>query len=96
MTAIGPQPATLLKAVTTAGTAVPLTATTIINGQDGAFLQAAIGNTNNIYIGESTVDDTYAALSAGQTTPLPQNFDLANLWIDADTNGESVVVYYYK
>lgn len=96
MTVIGPQPAVLKKNVTTPGTQVPLTATTIMNGQAGAFLQAKKGNTNYIYIGDSSVDNTYPALAAAQTTPIPAGFDLANLWIDADTGGEGVVVHYYK
>lgn len=93
---VGPQIIVLKKVVTTGGTQVPLSATILIVGHEGAFLQADKDNTNYIYMGGSGVDNTYPALSAAQTTPIPVGTDLSNIWIDADTDGEGVAVLYYK
>ncbi|KKM00680.1 hypothetical protein LCGC14_1801990 [marine sediment metagenome] len=85
--------------VTTAGTAVPLSATRIVAGW--VFLQAKTANTGKIYVGESDVSSTskMVELSAtdGFTFPdnaVPSMYDLKDIYIDASVSGEGVWVGY--
>lgn len=90
------------KNVTTSGTEVQLLASTVENlGRLCARLtiQAKTGNTNNVYVGTSAAVSTSVfgvKLAAGQTYTIGMGetrgngIDLANIWLDADTNGEGV------
>jgi hypothetical protein len=89
------------KTVTTAGTAVPLSATAL--PANAVVIQAKVGNSGKVYVGDSTVSASKGhALAAGEAFILnalesPKGFDeylLNDLYIDADTNGEGVVVQY--
>ena len=85
------------KTVTSAGTAEALASSdTLIKA---LTIKADEANTNKIYPGDSTVDNTYAGpLSAGDslslTWPEGDMGNLADIYIDADTNGEGVVFWY--
>lgn len=87
------------KTVTTAGTAVQVTATTtpII----GVFVSADAGNTNEVVVGDSSV---VAANGTQQGLPLfggnpavwiPIN-DLSLLWVDSVTNGDELCYLYLE
>jgi hypothetical protein len=84
-------PATVVngqKTVTAAGTAEALGAATTL--YSGVSVKALATNTNDIYVGSSAVDDTNGyVLSAGEAV-FVENGDLANIFIDADTNSEGV------
>lgn len=90
------------KNVTTAGAAVPISATDL--QVRSAVIQAKIANTGLIYVGSNAVDnsgDTGTALAAGETYVLAQggSNDLYNLkatYIDADQDGEGVTVTFYR
>lgn len=83
--------------VAAAGTAVPLSATQLTAGW--VFVQAKAGNTGKIHVGTSLVSSTtkqveLAALD-GYTFPtpsVPNIYDLTEIFIDADVNGEGVWV----
>lgn len=94
MSVIGPEPAQLIKNVTTAGTAVALSATTLIGYN--VTLQAKFGNTDSIFVGASDVDNTSVQLIPGASIVLPGGIDFANWYIDSAQNGEGVVVLYSK
>lgn len=80
------------KNVTTAGTQVPLSATSI--GIVEVTIQAKFANTNNIYVGNSDVSSTNGlVLIAGATVTLTGG-DLNDIYIDSDTNGEGVTFLY--
>ena len=61
---------------------------------DGPLMvKALLGNTNNIYVGDSDVDKTAKnglELDAGEVVIFNYVGDLDNIWIDSDTNGEGV------
>ena len=85
--------------VTTAGTAVPLSATRIAAGW--VFLQAKADNTGKIHVGESDVSSTSKmvelSITDGFTFPdnaVPNMYDLKDIFIDADTDGDGVWVGY--
>lgn len=84
-------PSTVLngqKAVTTAGTAVALAATTPVLSV--VMVKALAGNTGSIYVGDSSVDSTNGyELAPGDSVPVSVD-DLANLYIDSDEDGEGV------
>lgn len=95
---------TFHKVVTTAGTQVPLSSTTIL--ARNICIQALASNTGSIYIGESDVSssDFGVEITAGNSfsIELPSmgeagsdDIDLKDIWIDAETNGEGVSVTYY-
>lgn len=93
--------ATLVKNVTTATTAVPLSATSLLAFD--VLIVAKAANTGNIYVGGSDVDNTDTPLAAGDplslTPPVSRDatenmYDLSKIYIDADTNGEGVHVTY--
>jgi len=79
------------KTVTSAGTAEALGSSTAI---DSITIKALATNTGNIYVGSSSVDDTNGfVLDAGDTVSLDID-NLADVYIDADTNGEGVSFIY--
>lgn len=90
------------KTVAAAGTAEAITATSIIT--PSVTIQAKAGNTNNIYVGDSTVDSTNGLiLTPGDVFTLEgedrggkgrDEFMLTDIFIDADTNGEGVDIAY--
>jgi len=90
----------LVKNVTSAGTAERISATHILCSS--VTFRAKKGNTTDIYIGDSSVADTYPDLDANQTITFEaptiagnvEGIDLYNIWVDADTNGEGVDVWY--
>jgi len=76
------------KNITTAGTQLPLTATS--DPVRSVCIKAKHANTNMIYIGKSTVSSTTGyVLDAGEVVCLDIN-DLNTVYIDSDTNGEGV------
>lgn len=88
-----------LVTVSTSGTAVPLTA--IETNVHRAIVQATAANTNNMYLSGSDVSTTNGlALDAGQSITLAgremngseDTIDLAKIYLDADTNGETAMV----
>jgi hypothetical protein len=83
----------LVKNVTTAGTQVPLSASSL--GFAEVIIQAKVTNTGYIYIGDLGVDYTYLALSAGSTVDLDGG-DFKDIYIDSDVNGEGVTCFYRK
>jgi hypothetical protein len=86
-------PASLQKNVTTAGTEVALASSTT----QAYFvrIKAKHGNTNMIYVGANPVtSSTGYVLDAGNEIELPGIVDLSKIYIDADTNGEGVSVFY--
>lgn len=90
----------VVKTVTTAGTAERISATSILVST--VTFRAIKGNTNDVYIGDSSVANTYPDLDANQTITFEaptiagnvEGIDLKNVWVDADTNGEGVDVWY--
>lgn len=83
------------KTVTTSGTAekVTATATKVLF----VIFQAKEDNTNNAYIGDSSVDKTTSpqlTLTAGQTltvnAPTGFHIDLTEWYVDVDTDGEGI------
>jgi hypothetical protein len=82
----------ITKSVTTAGTAVPLSATPL--GFKVAFIQAKEGNTNNIYAGSSDVDSTNGIVLTALATMDLHGGDFSDIFIDSDTNGDGVNIFY--
>jgi hypothetical protein len=101
---------TLKKTVTTAGTAEPLSATTLWARL--VEIKGLIANTNNAYIGDSAVDSTTGfELDAAEVLNLAEKvsvsgegdlvsklpvFDLSQIYVDVDTDGEGVSVVYFE
>lgn len=88
------------KTVAVAGTAEALSATSIFTK---AFVIKGIsGNTQSIYVGDSTVDNTGFGLGADESVRAGDiesqgwdtTWDLSKVFIDADVNGEGVMVLY--
>ena len=76
------------KTVSTAGTQVALASSQVIT--HGVRIKALAGNTNNVYVGDSSVSSTTGiVLDAGEEIFL-QIANLATVYIDVDTNGEGV------
>jgi hypothetical protein len=76
------------KTVSTAGTAEALSASQAI--LQGVTIKALSDNTGNIYVGDSSVDDTNGyVLASGEVLPLPIA-NLSTVYIDADNDGEGV------
>lgn len=92
--------------VTTAGTAVPISATTLFATE----FEVHVPNGNagmNIYVGDSTVDNTWIPRNKGTTNNFSHGtgsldasgggalaFDLNKIYIDADANGDDAIVQY--
>ena len=95
-------PVKLVKAVTTASTAVPLVAAETF--AVAVYIQAkkvAGDNTGNIFLGLSDLDQGVAELIEVApldpwelVMPAGTKVDLNKIYIDADTNGDGVVGYY--
>ena len=92
---------TLVKTVTTAGTAEALSSTDLV--VRSFTIRAKSDNGGNVYIGNSDIDSTGLWLAASETynyTPTHhtqgthKGTNLADWYIDVDTNGEGVVVAY--
>lgn len=77
------------KDVTTAGTAVVLGGDVSIPDGFSVNIKAKAANTNKIYVGDSSVDNSDYELSAGDSVDLFVT-NLNIVYIDADTNGEGV------
>lgn len=76
------------KDVTTAGTAEALASTQLCLA---VTVRAKSANTGNVYVGGSAVDSTDGfPLAAGEAITLFVQ-DLADVYLDVDTNGEGVV-----
>jgi len=79
------------KTVATAGTAESLGASTTIRS---ITIKALANNSNNVYIGDSSVSSSNGfVLDAGDTISLDID-NLADIYIDVDTNGEGVSFIY--
>jgi len=83
--------------VTTAGTAVQLSATA--TSITSILIQAESGNTNNIYFGDSTVDSNNGFviapscelnLSGDDIRGITEGMILSDMYIDADTDANAV------
>lgn len=84
------------KIVTTGGTAVALSASKRVHS---VTIRAKAGNTGQIYVGGSDVDDTVNdGLDASESITFDSVgwMDLADIFVDADTNGEGVDFYAVK
>lgn len=88
--------------VTTAGTQLPLVATpTFVRS---LVIQARRGNTQAVYIGTSAIDNaTGISLLAGETLAydgprdkhgVSSTFNLADIYVDSNVNGEGVTFIY--
>jgi hypothetical protein len=82
------------KNVASAGTAEPLSAVGL--GFVEVIIQAKKSNTGYIYLGDSSVDNTNGIQLQPEASQALEDGDLADLYIDADTNGEGVVFFYKK
>ena len=85
------------KTVTTAGTAEALDTSTPRILYRALSITAKVGNTGQVYVGGSDVDDTVNdGLDAGETVEFATHaheFNLDQVFIDVDTNGEGVDYY---
>lgn len=89
--------------VDSAGTAVPLSATQIIT--PGCLIQAAKTNVGIIYVGGASLDANSRAveLSPGEAVEVvgpgisgsEEELNLAQIKVDAATNGDKVLVSYF-
>ena len=86
----GSVPVSGQKTVTTAGTAVAVGGD--VDSRDLVVI-ADPDNAGDIYVGPSTVDSTGCKLPAGGILPCG-NVNLAEIYIDADNNGEGISYYY--
>lgn len=61
-------------------------------------IKAKAANTGNMYVGDSTVDNagTFPPLSPSDvlTVSSPYEFNLADIFVDADVDGEGVELWY--
>ena len=84
------------KTITAAGTAEALSTASRIKS---VVIIAKAGNTGQVYVGGSDVTtSTNDGLDAGETLSIEAHgwLDLANIYIDVDTNGEGVDFYAVK
>ncbi len=84
------------KTVATAGTAVALNASQRVKA---VTIIAKSGNTNRVYLGGADVSSsTNGGLGAGESISLEAVnwMDLADIYVDADTNGEGVDFFAVK
>jgi hypothetical protein len=76
------------KTVASAGTALALAASTVLVHE--VTVKALAANTNNVYVGSSSVDSANGyVLDSGETVTL-KVANLATVFVDVDTNGEGV------
>jgi hypothetical protein len=98
------QPYTIIKAVTTAGTAVQLTATPTYVPWFEFWVDD--GNTGaNMYFGDSSVDNTYIPRAKGDTAVVTASsdagyqkgdmIDLSKVWLDSDSDADSMVIQFF-
>lgn len=84
------------KNVTVAGTAEPLSDTSVQIWM--VLVQAKAGNLGNIFVGSETIDSTRGhVLAAGESVRLTSEdgvTDLSSVWVDAGTSGEGVIFLY--
>lgn len=89
--------------LTAAGTAQQLTST--LTKAEVVNITAKVGNTGNIYIGDSNVSSTryFAYLDAGESVSIEAQaagysgtFDLSEIYIDGDTTNDDVLVGYIE
>ena len=82
------------KTISSAGTAETLATSTAIVS---VTIKALAANTGNVYVGGSNVDDTNGfVLAKGDTVSLDVD-NLADVYLDVDTNGEGVsFIYIYN
>jgi hypothetical protein len=82
------------KTVTTSGTAEAIAAANVV---EALTIIAKAGNTGQVYVGGSDVTtSTNDGLDAGDVLEIPGPLDLADIYIDVDTNGEGVDFYANK
>lgn len=87
------------KAVTTAGTRVQLSATSV--RIKGLMISGDLGNTGEVVVGDNSVVATQGAMVGNVIIPgnapfvLPVN-DLNLVWIDANTNGDGICFTYFS
>ncbi len=76
--------------VSTAGTAVQLTSTDY--RASGITIKGARANTNAIYVGDSTIDNSSGKVFPDQSLTFSFNpsHDISAIYVDADTNGNKV------
>jgi hypothetical protein len=88
------------KTVAVAGTAEALVAVKTMC--TWAVIQPLAANTNNVYIGDSTVSSSngiWLDSDLGQSLTIPESsaplpWNLADIYVDVDTDGEGVVFFY--
>ncbi len=80
------------KVVTTAGTAVPLSATSV--GIKEIVIQALGSNSGEIYIGNSSVDSSNGVVLWARGSISLNPGDLKDIYIDSSINGEGVKFLY--
>ena len=88
---------TISKAVTTAGTAVQLSDDELWVSWFQIEFKSANSGTNIYRAANSSVDSTYPVVTADKAyiwAIAEQNQNLADWWIDADTNGDGVWITY--
>lgn len=99
------KPGQVNKTVSVAGTREKASASQLL--VRSFMIQALATNTNNVYIGDSSVSSTVFGikLAAGNavTVEAPvmgvggsNDLDLSDWWLDVDTNGEGVSIIYLK
>jgi hypothetical protein len=77
-----------IKAVAAAGTAEALGSGSV---QRGVYIRALSGNSGaNVYIGDSSIDNTGFALATADGPVFLAVNDLSLIFIDVDTNGDGV------
>lgn len=76
------------KTVSSAGTAEPLVGSSTEARQ--VIIKALSGNTNNVYVGDSSVDSSNGYVLASGKKVKFRVADLANVYLDVDTGGEGV------
>lgn len=87
------------KTVTTAGTAVQITATSTPTGI--VWVAADLGNTNPVVVGDSSVVAASGSMQGIVLTPgnnsIPVNVNNLNLlWVDSQTNGDKLTYSYLQ
>jgi len=76
------------KTVTTNGTAEALASSQALSA--GVLIKALADNTNDVYVGDSSVDSSNGFVLAAGEEVFIEIDNLASVYIDVDTNGEGV------
>ena len=81
-------------AVSSAGTRVQLFGDDEIDPQTKGYLTLMPhpDNAGNIYIGDNAVDSTYGFVNIVTGGVMVEYFDVQELWIDADEDGDQLIV----